>query len=146
MHQIDLIADHIAASTRPLADPPTTSRDPRWIRVDAAPTPSGAEVSNMVAHGDRAERDRWRVMLMTALQSRSTSAYRGARSSDIGMVGEGFRVPLGVRKPLMQEPAVRRLWAMGFSVLPRSLACRERRRMTWRACGRDEVQSRFGRL
>ncbi|WP_332719897.1 hypothetical protein [Pelagibacterium mangrovi] len=31
--------------------------------------------------------------------------------------GEGFRVPSGVRKPLMQEPAVGMLWAMGFYVL-----------------------------
>ena len=28
--------------------------------------------------------------------------------------GEGFRVPAGVRKPLMQEPAVGTLWLWGF--------------------------------
>lgn len=31
-------------------------------------------------------------------------------------IGEGFRVPLGVRKPLMQERADHRRWLWGISI------------------------------
>ena len=56
MHQIDLIADHIAANTRPLAGPPTTSRGPRWIRVGRGTYPFSSYAAVSAAYCATIER------------------------------------------------------------------------------------------
>lgn len=62
-----------------------------------------------------------------------------------GRNGEGFRALFGVRKPPMQEPAVRMRCAMGFSVMARLSARREPQVVVWRACRIDVFQAVFWR-
>ena len=54
--QIDLSADHAAASARPLADPPTASRAPRWIRIGRGTYPFSSHAEASAAYCATIER------------------------------------------------------------------------------------------